>query len=551
MIDLYSVLAFLSIVFVLFFIPKTKVKLGVFLFLYFFLVIYNNSREKVEKKLLYYHHFIKLSGNKVCRRREVDFIKMPVYYINMDKSHRRREFMEEQGFLYNIQMTRISGVDGRMIDGETILDFGSEEFKVSSTFKKYYNNSKEELGCTLSHLKAIYTAYLRGDQYALIAEDDLSFVLYPYWPVDLNYVINNAPKDWTIISIYGHECKTYGEPYIKFDLKNACYSTVSYIINRVGMERILVDILKNRIIDFDPVSYYNPPETLAADIMIYYRARGAYNFLEFPLVIPFNDKELMDSTIHTDHTDNHIAKSLEILSNYLIPYKDSFVLRKCWDKKRDIPFILHQTWKTKSLKDNFLKWSSECKEIHPKWEHKLWTDKENRDFIKSNYTWFLDTYDGYDKHIKRVDSVRYFYLYHYGGVYIDLDIICLKNLEPLLQAGKAIFGYQFEDKYKEASIANAIMIAPPRHPLFERIIYSLDKYRHGDVIQCTGPGFLTRVISEYSGDDIEILDMPALYTHEWDKKDDSMKICMKNTSKCREKYPSSYLTTAWTHTWWE
>ena len=45
-------------------------------------------------------------------------------------------------------------------------------------------------------------------------------------------------------------------------------------------------------------------------------------------------------------------------------------------------------------------------------------------------------------HTKRVDAVRYFYLYLYGGVYIDLDVMCIRPFEALsLQGGDAHFSF--------------------------------------------------------------------------------------------------------------
>jgi mannosyltransferase OCH1-like enzyme len=51
----------------------------------------------------------------------------------------------------------------------------------------------------------------------------------------------------------------------------------------------------------------------------------------------------------------------------------------------------------------------------------LWTEKESRDFIETEYPWFLRTYDGYRYPVQRVDAVRYFIMLHYGGIYMDLD----------------------------------------------------------------------------------------------------------------------------------
>lgn len=45
----------------------------------------------------------------------------------------------------------------------------------------------------------------------------------------------------------------------------------------------------------------------------------------------------------------------------------------------------------------------------------------SRDFIATEYPWFLSTYDSYSFPIQRVDTVRYFILRHYGGIYMDLD----------------------------------------------------------------------------------------------------------------------------------
>jgi mannosyltransferase OCH1-like enzyme len=56
----------------------------------------------------------------------------------------------------------------------------------------------------------------------------------------------------------------------------------------------------------------------------------------------------------------------------------------------------------------------------------------SRDFIAKEYPWFLSTYDGYAFPIQRVDTVRYFILRHYGGIYLDLDNVSLRSRLPLI-----------------------------------------------------------------------------------------------------------------------
>ena len=50
------------------------------------------------------------------------------------------------------------------------------------------------------------------------------------------------------------------------------------------------------------------------------------------------------------------------------------------------------------------------------WTLWLWTDEDNRRLVSRELPEFLSFYDRLDAHIKRVDVVRFFYLFVYGGV---------------------------------------------------------------------------------------------------------------------------------------
>ena len=61
----------------------------------------------------------------------------------------------------------------------------------------------------------------------------------------------------------------------------------------------------------------------------------------------------------------------------------------------------------------------------------LWTDVKSREFIATEYPWFLATFDNYSQPIQRADAIRYFVLNHFGGIYIDLDDVILIPRAPL------------------------------------------------------------------------------------------------------------------------
>jgi mannosyltransferase OCH1-like enzyme len=88
-----------------------------------------------------------------------------------------------------------------------------------------------------------------------------------------------------------------------------------------------------------------------------------------------------------------------------------------------IPKIIHQTYKTfDSIPDKWLYTQQLVRTHNADFEYMFWTDVTLREFLHANYPYFLSTYDSYRYTIQRIDAVRYFLLYHYGGFYIDLDI---------------------------------------------------------------------------------------------------------------------------------
>lgn len=109
----------------------------------------------------------------------------------------------------------------------------------------------------------------------------------------------------------------------------------------------------------------------------------------------------------------------------------------------------------------------------------------------------MHTWHRYSYEIQRVDATRYFLLFHFGGVYLDLDIGCKKALSPLLHYEAAF------PKTTPTGVSNDVMISTPRHPLFKQIIQNLPIYsqswgsKYLTVFFSTGPIFLTNQILIY------------------------------------------------------
>ncbi|MCJ1341103.1 hypothetical protein MMC09_006399 [Bachmanniomyces sp. S44760] len=169
-----------------------------------------------------------------------------------------------------------------------------------------------------------------------------------------------------------------------------------------------------------------------------------------------------------------------------------------FDHPRLIPKILHQTYKNESIPERWKEPHQQCQNLHAEdYEYKLWTDETAREFIANEYPWFIETYDNYKFPIQRADTIRYFVLAHFGGVYLDLDDGCNRRLDPLL-----IYPCWLH-RTLPTGISNDAMGAAPQHPFLLFVIESLQAYDRNwglpyiTVMYSTGPLFLSVLWKQY------------------------------------------------------
>lgn len=174
-----------------------------------------------------------------------------------------------------------------------------------------------------------------------------------------------------------------------------------------------------------------------------------------------------------------------------------------------IPKIIHQTWKTDKIPDKVKKYQESWKTFHPNWEYMLWTDKDNENLIKEHYPWFLDIYENYEYNIQRVDAVRPFILYHYGGMYVDLDYECYKTFDDVvnLYSDKV---YIVESPWPGEKVQNSLMISPKGNPFWKVVIKNMIKNKNlkfsgkvETVLKTTGPNLIEHSVKEHP---VELLD---------------------------------------------
>jgi len=168
--------------------------------------------------------------------------------------------------------------------------------------------------------------------------------------------------------------------------------------------------------------------------------------------------------------------------------------------------IIHQTWKTKDVPEEWKESQEKWKDLYPDYEYKLWTDEDNLNFIKNDYPEYLDMFLNYKYNIQRADVIRYFILQKYGGIYSDLDIVPIKKIpDNMFTSGVMLMRV---NNISSNPITNALMVSNGKNnPFWKSMIDEAKKRsenlpwyifgKHNKVIYSTGPHLISSVAENY------------------------------------------------------
>ncbi len=185
------------------------------------------------------------------------FKNIRIFVVNLKRSPKRREYIENHLKSKHIQYELIEAVDGKKLTQkqiEAVTTVKEESSEIQRMNKTYANNkmvlNKGTIGCALSHIKIFKRIISESLPYALILEDDAliedgidnDFLdsLPMNWDVLLlGYRINNnLPPEPALCSFWRRYKKdnfVIAKPAIKLLL----YGTHGYIVSQQGAKRLL------------------------------------------------------------------------------------------------------------------------------------------------------------------------------------------------------------------------------------------------------------------------------------------------------------------------
>mgnify|MGYP001017549600 FL=1 len=101
-----------------------------------------------------------------------------------------------------------------------------------------------------------------------------------------------------------------------------------------------------------------------------------------------------------------------------------------------IPKIIHQIWfqGTEYIPKHLVNYQNSWKEKNQDYQYMFWDTNSIKELIKRvNIYWITETYNNFPLMIQKIDFAKYVILYYIGGIYIDMDMKCLKSLNILLK----------------------------------------------------------------------------------------------------------------------
>lgn len=172
--------------------------------------------------------------------------------------------------------------------------------------------------------------------------------------------------------------------------------------------------------------------------------------------------------------------------------KERYAIFRSGTKARPlIPKLIHQIWLGGNMPESHREFASKLKRANPGMEYKLW-DESNIDFeLRTG-----DLMDRATNFGQKSDILRYEILHKFGGIYMDMDFLAVRPLDPLLHA-EFFTGIVY---HPYPSLANGLIGAAPGHAIIDELLQRIGCNDDPDdimgIMKKTGPFLLTDVFME-------------------------------------------------------
>jgi len=207
-----------------------------------------------------------------------------------------------------------------------------------------------------------------------------------------------------------------------------------------------------------------------------------------------------------------------------------------------IPRVINWVWLGSPFPEKYRAFQESWKKHHPGWEFRVWTDADFKTFPLYNRA----LYESSKNYGEKSDIVRYEILYQLGGLYVDIDMECLKSLDVLHFLYDFYIAIQPLDT-SHVQVGNYIIGSVAGHPLLKRIIEGMAanvRTARDSVVDRTGPLYFTRVFCKIALQlNSRLIALPASYLSpkSYAQKDDTTNVWVRPESFAVHHWEASWL----------
>jgi mannosyltransferase OCH1-like enzyme len=134
-----------------------------------------------------------------------------------------------------------------------------------------------------------------------------------------------------------------------------------------------------------------------------------------------------------------------------------------------IPKIIHQIWIGEdAIPAQYKYYQQTWKEKHPDWEYRLW---DNEAISKLDLGVYKNVYNNARTFVEKADILRYFILNEYGGIYADLDVESVENLDFLVNRYDFVTAIEAYNKiHNKIVLNNGFIGSKPNNEILTKIL---------------------------------------------------------------------------------
>ncbi len=177
-----------------------------------------------------------------------------------------------------------------------------------------------------------------------------------------------------------------------------------------------------------------------------------------------------------------------------------------------IPKIIHQIW-IQGYDNLPLRYQHQAKtwqKRNPSWEYRFWDEHSLKTLIRTHCSGLLPVYEAYEEVVPKSDIGRYVLLEAFGGLYVDIDTICVRPIDQyFLEPNKSLYVQVYDNPLcpvelnsLSENLSNAFIACSPAHQIWRLVIRYIRENEHPQHfwILVTGPEMFIDCMKQYLDD---------------------------------------------------